>query len=372
MQLNLYGGLRLKGGGILLTIYSAPLARILMERNIKTVDVIYSGETIIIQPGSKHKLHFERINSTPIIPIYVGKILPQAIVNKIKNHKKTIKTKILIKDIAEQRDLAKYNKAIRYVIPDNDLQLNANDIYELSAHVTKANDSGPSYQIKIKHKLFEEIAKRKTKVIIFRKGNIFFVKRDDAKGIAFNLYKYPNGHPVIYAPIPPEIITGFEKTLFDKGRRSVKSRVCISPAEFNLELYNFFLVEEEQKLARELTNRNIRVSPPDMRIRSGDLLLRDYKSEIEITTIAPSNNKQKNGAHGSTGAHINARICEGYIWTKNKNLDKYFVVIDKSWSEYNWVNELIDLVKPNVNVLFTSFKKDWENKISEDVLKIIK
>jgi|GEM_PF-3228488 len=372
LQLNLNGSLRLKKKAIALTICSAPLARILVEKKINYVDITYAKDTLKIKPGTTHKVHFERLTGSPLIIIYVSKVLPIYLANKVKeNLGRTIKISALVEQIINENGLVKYKKSIRYVIPAEGLELKANDICEFSGHVTKINDAGPSYQLRLKHKIFERIAENKAKILIFRKNNLFCIKHHK-DGITLNLYKDAKGHPMAYAPIPPILVNDSEKTLFDTGRRSIKSRVCVSPSDFNLELYNLFLVREERDLAKELIHRGIKVSLPDVRIRSGDLLLKENNAQIEITTIMPNSNKQKNGPHGSSGAHINARICEAYLRTKVLGVKSFFVILNQAWADYTWINDLIELIEPNVKVLFTNFTDKWQIDASKEIVRSLR
>jgi hypothetical protein len=76
--------------------------------------------------------------------------------------------------------------------------------------------------------------------------------------------------------------------------------------------------------------------------------------------------KEKNNAHGE-GVHINARLCEGFLRVQKGLVKRFFVVFHRAWSNYNWVNDICNIIKPSVIPIFTEFDSGWAEKVSEEI-----
>jgi hypothetical protein len=101
--------------------------------------------------------------------------------------------------------------------------------------------------------------------------------------------------------------------------------------------------------------------------READILLPDVNSQIEVTKIMPAKLKrQKNNAHGE-GVHINARLCEGFLRTQKNLVDKFFLVLYKSWGDYGWVRDICIMIKPSVIPIFTDFDEGWAEKVAKEI-----
>jgi len=257
MSLKINGALRFKKGGYILTVYSAPFCRFLMFNNIDRVNVYYSNGLFQIEPGNKHKIHFERKTTTPIGVIYVSKLLQKKLQNELKNTRKTKPVKIIVNKIVTERDLIKYKKSIKYILPEGlSLTMPKSGIIKTGCSIfCIKGKSSLNFQLRIKNRILEEIARKKEKVCILRKGDGTFVIRKWKNGRPFNLYKYPNGNPVVYIPIPPYLIKDNEKELFKNGRTSLACKVELSEKEFQIDISKFFQTKEERELAYSLLKK---------------------------------------------------------------------------------------------------------------------
>jgi len=203
-----------------------------------------------------------------------------------------------------------------------------------------------------------------------KEGN--FILKKNGFGRTFNLHKSKKGHPVIYMQISPSLIKEEENELFKNGRRSFSSRIIFSEKEFNLDISKHFSVREERELAYALVKQNINIRIPQMGKREADIVIKDSNAQIEITNLKPSKiNRNKNNAHGE-GAHINARLCEGFLRVTKNIVPYYFLIINKGWSEYRWVKETCNLIQPNVVTIYTDFSGDWAGLVAKEILHKIK
>ncbi|MCG2720152.1 MAG: hypothetical protein L6266_05530, partial [Nanoarchaeota archaeon] len=233
------------------------------------------------------------------------------------------------------------------------------------------NKSGFNYRFSIRHRILKDIAQRKEKIMVSRNKKGYFLITRDSKGGLFSLYTNPKGHPLTYLQISPTLITKDELNLFRKGRRSISSKAFLSKEEFNLDISKFFINKEEQTLASALINQNFNIQIPEMRKREADIILQDYNIQIEITRLKPRSISNKNNPHGE-GAHINARLCEGFLRVTKGIVPYFFVILHKNWLKYQWVNDLINMVKPKVISIATSFENKWEKDVAESIKNNIK
>ena len=101
--------------------------------------------------------------------------------------------------------------------------------------------------------------------------------------------------------------------------------------------------------------------------READIVLKDDNSQIEITNLIPKEAyRSKNNAHGE-GSHINARICEGFLRTTKNIIPYYFLIFNKKWEDYQWVNETCEMVKPKVITISTNFEENWADEIAKKI-----
>lgn len=340
-----------------------------MSNNINKVNVCYLNKLFQIKSGSNYKIHFERKNTTPIGVIYVSKALPKELRNELKNTQKIKPVKIIVKGIATQKDIIKYKKSIKYVLPEglNTITLNSDVIKTSCSICCIKGKRSLSFQLKIKNRIAEEIARRKERVGILRKKDGTFVIRKWKNGRPFNLYKYPNGNPVVYIPLPPSLIKENEKRLFKNGRTSLPSKVELSEKEFQLNISKFFQTKEEKELAYSLLEKGIKVRIPEAHKREGDIITQNPYTQIEVTTIKPvEKDFVKNNPHGE-GVHLNARICEGFLRVAKGIVPIFFVVFHEDWMKFKWVRNLIELVRPNVICIPTNFDQGWEEWVANEI-----
>ncbi len=315
-KLEVNGGVRRKNnGGIVLTIYSVPFARYLLKSGIKTLNLECHSACFLATFGGQNKISFERVKQdNPLCVIRITKLLPKPFKNEIKNSKKQKRVKVVIAGLVTKKELIGHNKAIAYKEAENiGKAIPENEKIIVGCHVSCfRNKSGFNYRLNIRHRILEEVALKKEKVLVCRDENGNFVIKKNIDGNSFSFYKNPNGYPLAYMQISPSLIKEKENNLFKSGRRCFSSRAFLSSKEFQLDISKFFINKEERQLAYALLNRNTAVRIPEIRKREADIILKDCRIQIELTTISPSIESNKNSPH-SGGMHINGRICEGFL-----------------------------------------------------------
>jgi hypothetical protein len=364
MVIEVNGGLRMKKGGYILTVYSFPFARYLQEKNIKRMGVKFSESCFEIYPGTEEKIHLERVNKkTPICVIHVGRLLPRGVKDMLIAIKKQKSVKVIVKNFLEKEQLIKYNKRIVYKEPKKQkIYIPKSDLVKVGCFISCfRKNNASSYRFNIRHRILEEIAMKKDKIRIHRDNDKFYM------GLEFKLYKNKKGHPLTYLMISPSLLNKTEKELFKK-RRCISFKAFLSKKEFDLDISKYLTNKEERELAYALLRNKINIRIPEMRKREADIVIEDNNSQIEITRIMPrKNDSSKNNAH-SEGIHINGRLCEGFVRVTRENINKFFVVFHKEWIQCGWVRELCKRVGPRVIAIPTDFLKNW----AEDVANKIK
>jgi hypothetical protein len=371
----LNGGLRAKSdGSIVLTMYSTPFARLLTDKKIKKIDVGFSTEGFTVRLGNKCTLNIERKKENrPLCVVHVTKFIPKPLIENLRSDKQQRRVKVKIEDIATQKDLVKYNQNIVYIEPKNvNCNIPKSELIKVGCHISCfRNKSGFNYRFNIRHRILEEIAVKKEKVVVIRNPKGKFIIRKHHNGRKFNFHKNKKGHPLAYMQISPSLITEKENKLFESGRRCFSSRAYLSGREFDLNISNFFMTKDERELAYALLKKNINVRIPEMRKREADIVLKDFGIQIEITHLKPREKENHKNSPHTEGVHINARICEGFLRVIKGITPYYFVIFDKQWLNYSWVKDLIEMVKPKVFCLTTDFNDDWEEIVSSKIKSIL-
>lgn len=368
MVIEVNGGLRFKKGGYILTIYSSPFARYLQEKKIQRMGIKILEDYIEIYPNNEKRIHLERLNEKhPLCIIHVGRLLPKMIKNMLISTKKQRPIKVIIKNFLKKDELTEYNKRIVYTEPKKQkINIPKLEIIKVGCFISCfRKNNARSYRFNIRHRILEEIAIKKEKVKIHRVKDCFYVLKDK-EGSEFKLYKYKDGHPLVYLMISPSLISEAEKEIFKK-RRCISFKAFLSKKDFNLDISKYFANKEERELAYALLKNNIHIRIPEMRKREADIVIQEDNSQIEVTRIIPKlNDITKNNPH-SEGVHINARICEGFLRVKNKKIPHFFVVFSEKWMKYRWVGELCDMVKPKVIAIPTNFLENWAEEVANKI-----
>jgi hypothetical protein len=181
--------------------------------------------------------------------------------------------------------------------------------------------------------------------------------------------------------IPTEIKERFSKQALALGCYSERVKVILLPEEWGMNYLDFFVESSENKeLAGALLNKAFDVryitnnDPNKAEKGNGDLLIKteDQNIIIEVTARTPSTNKSTikkgvNGVHGEKWVKISGRIFPVFLHSQiNKCLN--FVVIHKAWLKFDYVKWYAkNLKKFNCVILFTDFKKDWAEHITEEI-----
>lgn len=374
------GGLRIKKSrNFILTIYSTPLARFIIDKKIKQVDAIYDfdNKQFILKKGIKKKICIERKKEDhPLCILHVGRIIGRKLPRELKKDNKQRRVKVILKDITNKKELLRYNKLISYIEPNSRLSthLSEADSINLACSIScfKNKNGTFCYRFSARHKILEEIALKKERVILLRDSAGKFIIRKYKFGRIFNFSKTKRGYPIVYMQMSPSLIKKEENKLFEEGKRSFSSRIILSQKEFKIDIYKFFMTREERELAYALLKKNINIRIPQMGKREADIVLKDNGAQIEVTNLMPRNeDRHKNNAHGE-GIHINARLGEGFIRVTKKIIPYYFLILNISWKKYKWVQETCKLVEPNVITLYTDFNGNWSENITKKIISEIK
>lgn len=366
MMVEVNGAFRTKKGSIILTIYSSAFARYLLERKMKKVNINFLNGYVEISKGNRKNLGFERVKENhPLCVIYVTKLLPKDLINLLKNTKKQKSIRVIIKNIISKADFIKYNRRISYIEPKKQkIKIPKSELIKVGCSIACFRQNNRAwYRFSIRHRVLEEIAIKKEKVMVHRIGDKFYILKDNL-GKEFNFYKGKNGHPLAYMQVSPSLITEKEKKIFMNGRRCISFKAFLSSKDFNLDISRFFMTPEERELAYSLLKQNINIRIPEMRKREADIVLQDSYTQIEVTSIMPRSKEAriKNNPHGE-GIHLNARFCEGFFRVTKKITPCFFVVFHKEWMENKWVRDLCDLIKPRVIGIPTDFKNNWTKEV---------
>ena len=358
------GGIREKNGKFVLTIYSSPFARYLLSNGTEKVNLEFDEENAVIKPGNIKKMTIERKREEhPLIVISVAKIMTNELKEKVKSYNAQLPIKIFIRDFVFEKDLVEYNNRINRAEPKEwDISTPKDNLLKIACYVSCFRQNGKRwYRFTVRHRIFEQIIKRKVKVNLCRAGKEFFLK-SNPNGNKMNLYKNKDGYVMAYMQISPSFLTNEEMDLFEKGRSAISFKVFLCNKDLGFDISEFFYDKQEKELAKELINRGISIQVPRMGKREADILLPDIKGQIEVTSVMPVRvAKNKNNAHGE-GVHINARICEGFVRVINNKINKFFVVLHKDWMEYQWIKDLYEMIKPKVILIPTDFKVNWTEK----------
>lgn len=373
--LTVNGGLRAKKDrSTILTIYSTPLARFLLKNKINKFNIEFQNNCFMVKRGGAKNISFERQNlGHPITVIRVTKLIPEKLKKKLKAIKKQLPVKIILDGIISENDLHKHNKAINHTEPTKIYDaIPAKIGLKLGCHIScQPLKNGFCYRLTVRHKIAEKIAKNKINIIVNRDKNGNFIIEKHPNGRFFNFYKPKSRGAMAYMQISPSLITETEKELFKAGRRAVSYKAYLNSNEFNIKIGDLFQHETERELAQALIDRKIKIRAPEMRKREADIVIEKPLTQIEITTIKPSKQKQKNNAHGE-GIHLNARICEGFVRVKKRLIDKYVIVYKRGWEDYAWFRELKKLAERELLFIPTNFEESWAKKAAFEIINDIK
>ena len=369
-QILINGGLRAKQDNVVLTLYSTPLARVFINKKIKRVNINYENNLFTITPGTQRSISIERKEKQPLLILHVAKFIPKDLLATLKSEKKQKRIKVLIKNVAEKSDLLAYNNQIKYtaVIPDLNISIPEPEKIKVGCFIScSKNKSGFNYRLGIRHRILQEIALKRYLVALGRNKQGDFILRKNKRGRIFNFCKFKDRRVLAYMQISPSLITRRENKLFRSGRKAISYKAYLSSKEFYLDISRFFSTKDEKELAYAILKRGINVRIPEMRKREADIVLKDSGVQIEVTKLKPNEKKTHHNSPHTDGAHINARLCEGYLRVTKKIVPLYFVVINHKWLTHGWVKELISQVEPSVVCIATDFEDGWEEKVADKI-----
>ena len=160
-------------------------------------------------------------------------------------------------------------------------------------------------------------------------------------------------------------------------------KIKLDPSEFNVDKFDLYPDQDAAKLARCLNSKSMtipeRIMTPKAFEHDLEFYLEDKTVIIEITQAKPSeNNYSQNFRHQAQGSSVRAHIFDIYrkcvnsfIFKKSRNIG--FIILHENWTKYQHITKLTDELKTlNCHLLFTNFDKEWEESISNRILKTLK
>jgi len=333
----------------LLVIHSKKLSEKLKDK----ISLENYGDGLIIKP--KGNIH---------ATIAAQKRLQIALTNLIKDKKIRIKEvkeiPIYLNEkewkIKKEEILAKgVGNPLSNIVPKNLIIKNA----------TIRNNRG-RYYLDISSKKLYEISKNKIVKCLFNKtkDSIIIINSNETNARRIT----PHSKKRVQIAIPKELLKKSEKLKLDeKDWLPIKLKMNLK--SFGLNIDDFYSIKEEKELVIYLSNEGIKIKlkePSD----PYDILIKEKKVGIEIHNSTPRYGDLVT-RHKVKPALIRLRILEADFLVRKKELNKFFVIINKKWERGKYINELIKKENKNVKILFTNFKNKWEEKIGQEILKNI-
>ncbi len=351
-MIELKGKIEKRGNVRILVIHSKKLSEKIKQRGNKVTVKNFKGGLILIPKGDSH------------VTIAANKRLQIAVTTLIKKGEIKIgdqeKTPLYLNEedweITENEILAKgIGSPLSKIIPLN--------LTKKNAGLCK---KGGRYYLDISSKEFYNICKKnRIKCLLNRKGNpIIIIKSDSIKARKLT----PHSKKRVQIAIPKEIISKNEIKKLDKiGWLPIILKLNIQ--SFMLKISDFYGVKEEKDLVNYLVGQDIKIKikePAD----PYDILIRDKNIAVEVHNSIPKREDLVT-RHKVKPALVRLRILEADFFIKNKEVNKFFVIINEMWKNGKYINELIKGSDQNTVVLFTNFKDKWEEKVGQELLRNI-
>lgn len=351
-MIELKGKIENRGSVKILIIHSKKLSE--KVNQIKNrVNIKNFGNGLILTP--KGDIH---------VTIAANKRLQIAITTLIKKEK--------IK-ISNQNNIPLYLKEEDWKITENEILAKSigNPLSKIIPYnLIKKNAAlckkGKKYYIDISSKAFHDICRKNIiKCLLNRiKDSIIIIKSEKIRARRLT----PHSKKRVQIAIPKEIIRENEIKKLDKiGWLPIILKLNIE--SFGLKISDFYGNKEEKELVIYLSKQNIKIKvkePSD----SYDMLLPESKTGIEVHNSDPRYGDLVT-RHKIKPGMVRLRILEAEFLTKNKDLKKFFVVLNKKWKNGKYIQELINKTNRNVKVLFTNFKDKWYERIGKEIIKDI-
>jgi len=175
--------------------------------------------------------------------------------------------------------------------------------------------------------------------------------------------------------IPRENIS--EKILKKLTTKVIPIKIGIYLTEWDISIKDIFSTEskEDGELAESLNKIGEIKKPRKFENLKADIILsyKNMKIPIEITTIKPSeiSKRPQNRRNSIKSSQILMRFYFSIKWNYIHNLST-ILVLSKEWEKEKWIKEEEKFMKKfNCFILFTDFLDNWENKISQDIKRLI-
>lgn len=305
------------------------------------IEIIPKGKTHVTI-AAQRKL---RITITSLVRDKIIKIKNK---NKVKIIVDLKKWKIVKKDLFKKGR----GNPTTSLIPKNLIKKNAG-----------IRKSGRTYYIDISSKKLFEISKEKNLKCLFNriKGDIILIKsyNKEARKIT------PHSNKRIQIAIPKNFLNKKEiASLSSKSWLPIKLQMNLE--SFDLKIKDFFHIKEEKELVENLIKKGCKLkikNPSD----PYDFLINN-KIAVEVHNSIPKYGDLVT-RHKVKPALVRLRILEADSLTKNKKINKFFVIINKKWKEGKYIQEVINKKNKNMQVFFTEFENKWYEKTGDEIIK---
>lgn len=350
-MIRLIGKIKQIGTVKILNVYSKNLAKEILKRKNK-ISIKSYEDGIIIGPNGKF----------------------HATIAQDKRIQISI-TKIIKKKIIESKKIN--NKEIYIYI--NPLEWNLKEIISKSIHIAPISNHIPKnlmikraaikpnknkYYLDLSIKRLYELAKEDTIKCLFNRDNEGIIIIRSTKPEARRLT--PHSKKRVQISIPKEIIKEMELKEID-ANWWFPINIKMNLKSFGLNITDFYSIKEEMELVASLLENGIKIKVKDYR-NPYDIFIPQHNSGIEIHNSTPGP-ADLSTRHNVRPGQVRLRILEAENLIRNKKVDNFFVILNKSWENGKYIKELTENVYEKVNVFFTDFKKDWNKEISKKIIK---
>lgn len=334
----------------ILSVYSKNLAKGI-ERRGNLVSIKDFKEGIILKPGKE--VH-ATIAQQKRIQISITNLIKKGVIKKEKTNKKEISVYLNLSDWGIEEILRKgVGSPLTKTSPKNLISKRA-------AIACKGNQ----YYIDLSIKRLYEICKNNKIKCLLKKDNEGFIL---VKSNSINARRLtPHSKKRVQISLTKEIL---DKIELDKlSQKSwLPIYIKLNLKSFYLEISDFYSITEEKELVKYFSENNTKIKIKDYR-DPYDIKLIKYNSLIEIHNSNPNYNDLTT-RHKIKAGQVRLRILEADFWTRNKGVNKFFIVINKKWESGKYIKELTNLIDKKVKVLFTDFQNEWYKKIGEEIIK---
>lgn len=219
------------------------------------------------------------------------------------------------------------------------------------------------FYLDISSKKFHDISKEKIIKCLFNRidDSIIIINSDDIEARKLT----PHSKKRIQISIPEELLKKEEiKKIKNNGWLPINLKLNLE--SFGLKINDFYSIKEENELVEYLINKKVKIKikePSD----PYDILIKKKNVAIEVHNSVPKYGDLVT-RHKIKPGMVRLRILEADFLTKNKELTKFYLIINEEWKKGKYIQELINKVNKKVKIFFTDFKNEWCEKMGNEII----